>query len=105
MMEVTAASPGSTATNGAPAPTGGGGYQIDPQMIVDHLIQVCEITLGATQKDLENVGCLLSKARISETTIRVQHWAESQAQAALYIQKDLTSEDMLDVVFDRSGMC
>ncbi|RDL39863.1 p-loop containing nucleoside triphosphate hydrolase [Venustampulla echinocandica] len=102
-MEVTATSPGSTGTNGVPAPAGGGGYQIDPQMIVSHLTQVCEITLGASQKDLENVGSLLSKARISDTTIRVQRWAESQAQAALYIQKDFTSEDKLDAVFDGSS--
>jgi dynein heavy chain 1 len=99
MMEVT--SPSAGPANGLPT-TSGGGYQFDPLIILDHLAQVCEITLGATRKDLENVGSLLSKARVSETTQRVQRWADSQA--ALYIQKDHSSSSSLNGVLDESSM-
>ncbi|KAH6676840.1 cytoplasmic dynein-like protein 1 heavy chain 1 [Halenospora varia] len=94
MMEVT--SPGSPSTNGISA--GGAGYQLDPQLVLDHLAQVCEITLGASRKDLENVGSLLSKARVSDTTQRVQRWAESQA--VLYIQKEISAGDGLEGVIE-----
>lgn len=97
-MEVT--SPGSPSTNGISA--GGAGYQLDPQLVLDHLAQVCEITLGASRKDLENVGSLLSKARVSDTTQRVQRWAESQA--VLYIQKEISAGDGLEGVIEEGSM-
>ncbi|TVY81803.1 Cytoplasmic dynein heavy chain [Lachnellula suecica] len=97
-MEVT--SPGSPSTNGLAA-SSSGGFQIDALVILEHLAQVCEITLGATRKDLENIGSLLSKARVSDTTLRVQRWAESQA--VLYVQKDIASADVLDGPLDGSS--
>jgi hypothetical protein len=96
MMEVT--SPGGSPSANGLAAGAGGGYQIDPLLILDHLAQVCEITLGASKKELENVGSLLSKARVSDTTQRVQRWAESQA--VLYLQKDIASGDVLDGPLD-----
>ena len=98
-MEVT--SPGMGSANGLPA-AAGGGYQFDPVVVLAHLAQVCEITLGASRKDLENAGSLLSKARVSDTTQRVQRWAESQS--ALYIQKDNPSDVGLDGVLGEPGM-
>jgi dynein heavy chain 1 len=100
MMELT--SPSAGPANGLPI-TSGVGYQLDPSLVLDHLAQVCEITLGATRKDLENVGSLLSKARVSETTQRIQRWADSQA--ALYIQKDASSTGTLDGVLDETSTC
>jgi dynein heavy chain 1, cytosolic len=96
MMEVT--SPGGSPSANGLAAGASGGYQIDPLLILDHLTQVCEITLGASKKELENVGSLLSKARVSDTTQRVQRWAESQA--VLYLQKDIASGDVLDGPLD-----
>jgi dynein heavy chain 1 len=100
MMEVT--SPGGSPSANGLAAGAGGGYQIDPLLILDHLTQVCEITLGASKKELENVGSLLSKARVSDTTQRVQRWAESQA--VLYLQKDIASGDVLDGPLDGTSM-
>lgn len=101
-MEVTAPGGTSPSANGLAA-GGNGGYQIDPLLILDHLTQVCEITLGASRKELENVGSLLSKAKVSDTTQRVQRWAESQA--VLYLQKDIAaSADVIDGPLDGTGM-
>lgn len=96
MMEVT--SPGGSPSANGLAAGANGGYQIDPVLILDHLTQVCEITLGASKRELENVGSLLSKARVSDTTQRVQRWAESQA--VLYLQKEISSGDVLDGPLD-----
>ncbi|KAG9237794.1 cytoplasmic dynein-like protein 1 heavy chain 1 [Amylocarpus encephaloides] len=98
MMEVT--SPGTASANGLPA-SAGAGYQVDSQSILQHLAYVCEITLGASRSDLENVGSLLSKARISDTTLRVQRWAESLP--VLYIQQEINPEDTLDGVLRESA--
>ncbi|TVY46530.1 Dynein heavy chain, cytoplasmic [Lachnellula occidentalis] len=101
MMEVTSPGGTSPSANGLAA-GGNGGYQIDPLLILDHLTQVCEITLGASRKELENAGSLLSKAKVSDTTQRVQRWAESQA--VLYLQKDIAATaDVIDGTIDGTG--
>ncbi|CAG8978577.1 hypothetical protein HYALB_00010542 [Hymenoscyphus albidus] len=97
MMEVTSPGSAGSPANGVAA---NGGFQIDPQIILDHFTQVCEITLGATKSDLVNSGSLLSKAKVSDTTVRVQRWAESQD--VLYIQKELSPGSELEAVLDES---
>ena len=83
----------------SPSTNGGGFPTIDPLVVVDHLASVLEITLGAARKDLENVGSLLSKARLAETVQRCQRFA-TESQVALYVQKDIKAEDGLDGVID-----
>lgn len=99
MMEVTSPGSAGSPANGLPA---NGGYQIDPQKIINHLTQVCEVTLGATKRDLENAGSILSIAKVSDTTQRVQRWAESQE--VLYIQKERPPGSELEAVLDESSM-
>ena len=63
---------------------------IDPNLVVEHLTDVLEVTLGASRLDLEASGSLLSKSRRSDTIQRCTRFA-SESQVALYVQKDLVS--------------
>jgi dynein heavy chain 1, cytosolic len=97
-MEVTA--PTSPATNGlatAAFPT------IDPNLVVEYLASVLQSTLGASRKELENIGSLLSKSRYSDTVQRCTRFA-TESQAALYVQKDIVGGDRLDGAVDASSM-
>lgn len=63
-------------------------FAVDPLLIVEHLANVIEITLGATRKDLENANSLLSKSRYQDTISRCSRFA-SENQVALYVTKDI----------------
>jgi len=96
MMEVT--SPSSSTNGVAPAfPT------VDPNVVVEHLAKVLEISLGASRKELEGPGSLLSKSRHSETVLRCTRFA-TESQLALYVQKESVLEDTEDGVIDTSSM-
>lgn len=87
-MESLAVSLGSPSPNGVPSnpfPT------INPILVVDHLVAVLEVTLGATRRELESIGGLLSKARYSDTVQRCTRFA-TESQVALYVRKDVLSE-------------
>ncbi|KAI9731342.1 MAG: hypothetical protein M1834_005245 [Cirrosporium novae-zelandiae] len=62
----------------------------DPTVIVDHLVQVLQVTLGALRQDLESAGSLLSKPKYNETVHRCSRFA-SESQAALYVHKDVVA--------------
>ena len=86
-MESLVTSPGSPSANGA-APSAF--PTIEPILVVEHLASVLEITLGATRKELENVGSLLSIARYPDTVQRCARFA-TESQVALYVQKDIAT--------------
>lgn len=65
---------------------------MDPNLVVQHLSNVLEVTLGASRMDLEAPGSLLSKLRRSDTIQRCTRFA-SESQVALYVQKDVVSAD------------
>lgn len=65
---------------------------VDPVRVVDHLAVLLEAALGATRKELEAPGSLLSKARYADTLQRCTRFAVD-AQVALYVQKDLVPTD------------
>lgn len=94
-MEVTSAAAPSagSSTNGvaaaAPFPT------IEPERVVEHLAAVCEIALGATRDELEQLGSLLHKARYGETVSRCTRFA-SDSQNVLYIQKDIANSSAVE---------
>jgi len=97
-MEVT--SPTSPATNGLATtafPT------IDPNLVIEYLASVLQSTLGASRRELENVGSLLSKSRYADTVQRCTRFA-TESQAALYVQKDLVGGEGLDVSGETSSM-
>lgn len=83
-MEVSAAAPPANGVVAAPFPT------IDPERVVDHLASICQIALGATREELEQLGSLLHKGRYGETINRCTRFA-NDTQNVLYIQKDVAN--------------
>ncbi|KAI8958673.1 cytoplasmic dynein heavy chain [Daldinia sp. FL1419] len=76
-------------TNGlSPSPF----VMIDPASVVDYLASVVTIALGATRSDLERSGNFLSKSNYDDTVQRCSRFA-TDAQVALYIQKDVKPSD------------
>ncbi|MCJ1433426.1 hypothetical protein MMC27_002786 [Xylographa pallens] len=75
---------------------------IDPNLVVQHLLDVLEVTLGASSSDLDGPGSLLSKARKSETIQRCTRFA-SESQVVLYIQKDVASPEATNGTNGLSG--
>ena len=65
---------------------------IDPNLVVQHLVDILGVTLGASSSDLDSPGSLLSKARKSETIQKCTRFA-SESQVVLYIQKDVASPE------------
>ena len=65
---------------------------IDPEVLVQHLVDLLEITLGASKDDLENTGSLLSESKRQDTIQRCTRFA-SESQVALYVLKDVISTD------------
>ena len=66
---------------------------IDPDLIVRHLVDLLEITLGASTEDLEGKGSLLSEAKRPDTIQRCTRFA-SESQVALYVQKCVGSTEL-----------
>lgn len=99
-MEVSSpvAVPSHGANGVAPAPFPG----IDPERIVDHLVAVCQVALGASKEELEQPGNLLHKSRYSETMSRCTRFA-NDTQNVLYIQKDTTHSSTIENGTDPAG--
>lgn len=66
---------------------------IDEDTIVRYLVDLVELTLGATEEDLYARGNLLSDGKRSETIQRCVRFA-SETQVALYVQKNLSGSDV-----------
>lgn len=104
-MEVTSAtapSLGAASSNGAslpappsPTPTPTPFPTIDPERVVEHLVAICEVALGASRSDLELPGNLLHKASYAETVSRCTRFANDSLNV-LYIQKDLVQAGALE---------
>ncbi|PTB70906.1 hypothetical protein BBK36DRAFT_1134104 [Trichoderma citrinoviride] len=104
-MEVTSAtapSLGASSSNGAslpappsPTPTPTPFPTIDPERVVEHLVAICEVALGASRSDLELPGNLLHKASYAETVSRCTRFANDSLNV-LYIQKDLVQAGALE---------
>ncbi|TVY72993.1 Dynein heavy chain [Fusarium oxysporum f. sp. cubense] len=101
-MEVTSPavpSPGASANGVTSSPTF---PTIEPERVVEHLASVCEVALGATRDELEQVGSLLHKSRYSETISRCTRFA-SDTQNVLYIQKDFANSSAVEPGADPSS--
>lgn len=99
-MESLIASPGSA----SPKPNGTDAFAMDPSIIIEYLSSVLEITLGATRKELENSGSLLSPESRIHTLQRCSRFA-SENQSALYVTKDIAAAGGIDGIVDESSMC
>ena len=60
----------------------------EPSVVLEHLAEVIQITLGALRSELEAVGSLLSKSKYSDSLQRCSRFC-SESQFALYAQKDI----------------
>ncbi len=87
-MEVV--SPGQGANGHGPSSTA---TTIDPELVVGHLVDLLEITLGAPEEGLKAEGSLLSEAKRSDTVQRCTRFA-SESQVALYVQKTITATQL-----------
>lgn len=99
-MEVSSPPSQGPPANGVATPTAF--PTIEPERVVQHLVDVCKIALGATHEDLEEPGNLLHKSRYSETVSRCTRFAED-AQTVLYIQKDIASASAVENGTDTAG--
>lgn len=99
MESMIAVSP--SAPNGTTTPSPNSLPVVDSALVIEYLASVLEITLGATRKDLESFGSLLSKSRYADTAQRCARFA-TESQLALYVQKEIAyTEDRPE---DSSGM-
>ncbi|KAI9886106.1 MAG: Dynein heavy chain, cytoplasmic [Watsoniomyces obsoletus] len=71
-------------------PTPNAESTLDPLILVEYLINVLQVTLGASPKHLETHGSLLSLVNYPDTIQRCSRFAR-ESQVALYVQKDLVS--------------
>lgn len=86
-------------SNGVSTGAGGAYPALDTHALLKHIANILDVTLGASWKDLESFGSLLSPARLAETTTRVNRFG-TESQLALYVQKDILPPDGLDGIID-----
>ena len=77
---------------------------IDPSILIQHLIDLLEITLGASKDDLESKGSLLSESKRQDTIQRCTRFA-SEPQVALYVLKDFISTDQTNGAYVGKSTC
>lgn len=103
-MDGSIASPAASPTNGTANGTATSSFPIiDSLLVVEYLASVLEITLGATRKDLESFGSLLSKSKYTDTSLRCARFA-TESQTALYVQKDIAFVDGPENGADTTGI-
>ncbi|CAI7595849.1 unnamed protein product [Penicillium discolor] len=68
---------------------------VDSGAVIQYLTEVLQVTLGAQRSELESAGSLLSESRYNETLQRCTRFA-SEAQVALYVQKDIVTAEETD---------
>ncbi|KIX04416.1 uncharacterized protein Z518_05284 [Rhinocladiella mackenziei CBS 650.93] len=78
-----------SAPNGAPSPPLL--EPVDPLLVLEHIANLIETTLGAARRELEAVGSLLSKANRAESLDKCARFA-AEPQITLYAQKDIREE-------------
>ena len=76
---------------------------INPNIVVEHLIDLLGVTLGASTEDLEGAGSLLSESKRSDTVQRCTRFA-SESQVALYVKKEAVRTDQANGVYEIQGM-
>ena len=88
--------------NGVPTPPQA--LLVDSGAVIQYLTEVLQVTLGALKTELESTGSLLSSAKYNDTVQRCTRFA-SEAQVALYVQKDLVASEETNGTDDGQGMC
>ena len=63
---------------------------VDPDVVVQHLVDLLEVTLGASAEEMRSKDGILSEFKKQETVQRCTRFA-SESQVALYVQKSLVT--------------
>ena len=63
----------------------------NPDLVLEHIVSLIEISLGAARSDLKAVGSLLSDTKYAESLERVAQFA-ADSEVAIYAQKDRRDE-------------
>lgn len=87
--------------NGVPGPAQAS--LVDADTVIQYLTEVLQVTLGALKTELEGAGSLLSSAKYNDTVQRCMRFA-SEAQVALYVQKDLVASEETNDAEGGQGM-
>ena len=77
------------------APSSNSVTTIDPNVVLQHLVDLLEVTIGASAEDLERPGSLLSTYKRHDTVQRCTRFA-SESQVAIYVQKDVVLTDAVN---------
>ena len=83
-------------------PSSSSSTNIDPNVVVRHLVELLETTLGASTEDLESPGSLLSGSKRHDTVQRCTRFA-SEPQNVLYVLKDIVVTNQSDVDYIPPG--
>ncbi len=84
------------------APSSISSTTIDPDLLVRHLVDLLEVTLGASIEDLESPGSLLSGSKRYDTVQRCTRFA-SEPQDVIYVLKDVVVPNQSDGVHPTPG--
>ena len=85
-----------------PIPTSGTGPSAvsliptcNPQLLLEYLVEVLKVTLGAREKELSSNTSLLSATRKSETLEKCRRFASGSesSQCAVYVIKEVLESD------------
>ncbi|KAF1993187.1 dynein heavy chain [Amniculicola lignicola CBS 123094] len=76
---------------------------IDPQVILDYLEKVLDVSLGATEQDLRAPGSLLSPGKLHDTLQRCTRFT-LESQTVLYVVKDRVAESRIDGLETSNGV-
>lgn len=74
----------------------------DPSVVVHHLTEVLQGTLGAIRRDLESAGSLLCEGKLQDTLQRCGRFA-AESQTALYAHKDIAGTEETNGLDEESG--
>lgn len=86
----------------SPKANGTDTFTVDPTLIVEYLAKVLETALGATRRELEGAGSLLSSDSRQHTIQRCTRFA-LENQVALYATKEIASAVGSDGLLDSSS--
>lgn len=84
------------------APSSSSVTTIDPDLVIRHLVDLLEVTLGASTEDLQSSGSLLSASKRHDTVQRCTRFA-SESQVAIYVQKDAVITESIEGAFHGSS--
>lgn len=76
---------------------------LDPNLLIDYLVSLLSVTLGADRADFQVEGSFLSRSEISETLQKCSRFL-SEPQVTLYACKQVSNPEDSDTLNGQHGM-